>query len=215
MLKNLIFDVGEVLLEYRWGEALTDIGVDAEEAREIGGKLVRDPVWMMMDYGVMSAEEVAEKMKIIYPEDAEKMGWILRHPEHLVVPRPEIWERVHRLKEKGYRIYILSNYGKDMWEAHAAYQPFMRDLDGCVVSCRIHLLKPDARIYEYLLREYGLKREESVFFDDKAVNTEGARAVGLPAVTIPSRGFLAALLDEIEKSGGAGLPAEAVQGLIQ
>ncbi|KAB0578434.1 putative hydrolase of the HAD superfamily [Fusobacterium naviforme] len=213
MLKNIIFDVGDVLLEYRWPEALMALGLPEQEARTLGRRMVHDPIWTMMDYGVMTPLEVAEKMRIVYPEQGDKIQWMMEHPKTLYVPRPEIWERVHRLKKQGYRLFILSNYGKEMWEAHAAFQPFMQDMDGAVISYRMHLLKPNRDIYEYLLDTYALKPEESLFFDDRRVNTDGAKSAGIPSVTVRSREFLRETLDRILAEGEDGVPEEAAEGV--
>ena len=53
--------------------------------------------------------------------------------------------------------------------------------DGIVVSSDIHIVKPDIRIYEYLLETYHLKAEECLFIDDRADNIEGAQRVGMQA----------------------------------
>lgn len=208
MLKNLIFDVGGVLLEYRWEKALTDMGLDETEAYAIGDKLVHDPIWPMMDYGVMTIDEVLEKLKMVYPELEEKMAWILHHPEVLPVPRPEIWEKIKRLKEMGYRIFILSNYGAELWDAHVKDRPFMKYAEGAVVSCRIHMMKPQRRIYEYALQTFGISGDESVFFDDREENTEAARQVGIKALTVLSRTWLSERLDSLIAHGEKGLFGE-------
>jgi hypothetical protein len=208
MLKNLIFDVGGVLLEYQWYKALTDLGYDETEAQEVGKKLVRDPIWPMMDYGVMTIDEVREKLKLVYPELEEMMAEILKNPKVLAVPRPEIWDQIRRLKEAGYRIFLLSNYGEELWEAHVAHQPFMQHVEDAVISCRIHMVKPQRRIYTYALQKFGIRGEESVFFDDRPENTLAARKAGLPAITVSSREDLNQILERLLEEGEESLPEE-------
>ena len=112
------------------------------------------------------------------------------------IPRPDVWERVHALKQKGYRIYLLSNYSKDFFEVHTKGASFMDDIDGKVVSYEIHEMKPDKIIYEHLLGKYDLKPEESVFFDDRPENTETAEELGIKSYTITSKEYLLSVLDE-------------------
>ena len=60
--------------------------------------------------------------------------------------------------------------------------PVVRDFDGHVLSHEVGMLKPAAEIYEWTLRRYGFKAEQTVFVDDLAANCAGARAVGMPAI---------------------------------
>ncbi len=55
-------------------------------------------------------------------------------------------------------------------------------LDGTVISSEEHLLKPEPEIYRCVCERFGLKPEECLFTDDKPVNVEGAKAIGMNAV---------------------------------
>ena len=112
------------------------------------------------------------------------------------LPRKDVREKVHALKEKGYRIYLLSNYNGDFFRAHTKDADFINDIDGKVVSYEIHKIKPDAEIYEYLLEKYDLKAEESVFFDDREENTKAAEKLGITSYTITSKEYLLEVLDK-------------------
>ena len=113
------------------------------------------------------------------------------------VPRKDVWKKVHQLKEKGYHIYLLSNYSEDLFHKHTADADFMKDIDGMVVSWQIHKTKPSPDIYLHLLETYGLTPSECIFFDDRPANTEAARKLGIQAVTITSRDVLMAELEKL------------------
>ena len=81
-------------------------------------------------------------------------------------------------KEQGYRLYVLSNASSSFYQYFPRFAPF-EYFDGLVVSCDIHIVKPDIRIYRYLLETYGLAPEECFFIDDMAANVEGARKAGI------------------------------------
>ena len=51
-----------------------------------------------------------------------------------------------------------------------------------VISCRIHMVKPDPEIYEYLLNEYGLIAGETVFIDDTDINLNAASKFGIKPI---------------------------------
>ena len=198
MIKNLIFDVGEVLLEYRWTDMLMDYGLSHAEAKRIGEELFHKPIWTAgLDGGLLTIEKAIEKYAVLHPDDIDVISWFLRHGEFMMVRRPEVWEKLALLKKKGYRIYILSNYSEELFSKHTKDAGFLNILDGGIISYQIHLLKPNARIYKALLEKYSLKAEECMFFDDKEENVNGAGRVGMKAVQVTSREMLNIMLDEM------------------
>lgn len=193
--KNLIFDVGNVLLEYRWDQMLLDYGLSKEEAAVAGPLFFEHPNWKELDLGVLSVEEVICLYEKSLPQYAGLIRWFLTHLELMPVARKDVWEKVRLLKEKGYKIYLLSNYNKDFFEVHTKDADFLKVIDGKVVSYEIHQIKPEPAIYEYLLQKYSLKPEESVFFDDRPENTETAEKLGIQSYTITSKEYLLDILD--------------------
>lgn len=72
----------------------------------------------------------------------------------------------------------------------------MNDIDGKVVSYQIHEIKPNSKIYLYLLDKYNLKADQCLFFDDREQNVEGAEKLGIHAIRVESK---EQLLGELEK----------------
>ncbi len=196
MIKNIIFDVGDVLLEYRWKDMLKDYGLPDDEAYKVGNLMFNDNLWHEFDLANMTRDEIVGQYLKNYPDYAEVMQWFMTHGELMHVKREDVWEKAQKLKEKGYGIYILSNYSQELFEKHTKEAPFISLADGVVVSYQIHITKPDEKIYRYLLDKYNLKAEECIFFDDREENTEAARKLGIEAITVTSKEFL---LDELDK----------------
>lgn len=198
MIKNLIFDVGGVLFDYRWKEMFMDYGLDEDNAIRVGTQMFNDPdrTWDIFDLGIKSDEEIADIFCKKYPGDEDVIRWFIRHGEYMQVPRPKVWKKVHELKQKGYKIYILSNYPESLFKKHTEYADFMDDIDGLMVSYMIHKAKPAEDIYKALCNKYGLDRSESIFFDDRSENVEGAVKFGMKSVKILSEQVL---LDELDR----------------
>ncbi len=196
MIKNIIFDVGDVLLEYRWKDMLKDYGLQDDEAYKVGNLMFNDNLWHEFDLANMTRDEIVGQYLKNYPDYAKVMQWFMTHGELMHVKREDVWEKAQKLKEKGYGIYILSNYSQELFEKHTKDAPFISLADGVVVSYQIHITKPDEKIYRYLLDKYNLKAEECIFFDDREENTEAARKLGIEAITVTSKEFL---LDELDK----------------
>lgn len=200
VIKNIILDIGDVLLEYRWHDMLTDYGLTDEDAEKVGTLMFSDNLWHELDLAVMTYDEIVRQYTDNYPEYADTIQWFLSHGEFMHVKREDVWEKVHKLKEKGYKIYILSNYSENLFTKHTSDAPFIKLADGVVVSYQIHLTKPDEKIYRYLLDKYNLKAEECLFFDDRQENTEGAIKLGINAITVTSKELLLEELDKILES---------------
>ena len=200
-LKNIIFDVGHVLLSYQWAAPLLNAGLPEEEAIRISREIARSHLWPLLDYGIVTIPEIVEKYSMIYPEDAENIALWFSDLESLPIPREEIWKRVHLLKEAGYRLYLLSNYEEVLFRTHTAGRPFMDDMSGGVISYEVHMVKPEERIYRFLLKKYGLRPEECAFFDDRPENCLGADDAGILGVQVLSEEQFARILDALLSAG--------------
>ena len=112
------------------------------------------------------------------------------------VARPKVWELVHKLKEQGYKVYLLSNYSEELFKKHTEYADFMNDIDGLIVSYMIHKAKPDRAIYEALCEKYRLEPSECLFFDDRLENVQAAVNYGMQAKQVLSK---EGLVEDLEK----------------
>ena len=191
MKKNLIFDVGDVLIGYRWKEMLTDdFGLSEERAEEIGMGIFEDPIWAEFDKGLVSIDELVEHYCRRFPEEVKTVRRFFYGEDLIAVRRDKVWNRIEELKQKGYGIFILSNYSEYLFRKHTDGLPFRDKLDGGIVSYQVNMLKPDPQIYIHLLEKYGLDPEECIFYDDRKDNVEAARAMGIEAVVISSENML-------------------------
>lgn len=195
MIKNIIFDVGEVLLGYRWQYVFEQAGLSNEEANRIGQALFADELWEMLDLGNMSHEEVKKAYQKKFPKDAKAIDFFFNHADLMQIERPTVWERISRLKEKGYGIYLLSNYSEVLFQTHTKGASFLDVIDGAVISYQVHVTKPNPQIYRILMEKYDLKAEECLFFDDRKENTKAAEELGIKAVTVQSEEHILKELD--------------------
>lgn len=196
MYKNIIFDVGGVLFDYHWIDVIAMTGISYEEALELGPKLFESPLWQELDLGIRPYFEVVEELANANPGYEENVKEFLTKVERMPEGRPKVWEEVKRLKKAGYKLYILSNYSEYMFSIHTKDKPFIKEMDGLMVSYMPHICKPDRGIYEALIAKYGLNPAECLFFDDRKENVEGAIACGIDAVEITSEEVL---LNEMAK----------------
>ena len=182
MIKNIILDMGNVLLDYNPNVILNKVCDNEEEKQIIFKNLFQGPEWIMGDLGQIKNSERYELVKERVPEYLhKKLKECVDYWDICMVPVNGAKEFCKNVKEKGYKIFVLSNACSKFYE----YFPKEYDLnffDGVVVSSDVHIIKPNEAIYNYLLEKYGLVPEESLFIDDREDNVEGARKVGMNAV---------------------------------
>lgn len=187
MKKNLIFDVGGVLIGYRWKEMLMDdFGLSDEKAEEIGTKIFNDPIWPDFDRGNVHIDSLVEHYCGLYPEDSDIFRRFFYGNDKMATEREAVWKKMEDLKKKGYNIYILSNYSEYLFKKHTDAMPFRGILDGGIVSYQTGVIKPEAEIYTNLLEKYDLDPKDCMFFDDIAANVEAARSIGIDSRMITS-----------------------------
>lgn len=197
-MKNIIFDVGSVLIGYRWRDMCLEAGWEEEKADKIGRGFFDSPLWPDFDAGFITTEELIESVAEIYPELREDARWFITGGKKMVTERPKVWELAGKLKEKGFKLYLLSNYSEELFRLHTDGFPFLDLMDGGVISYQIKKIKPDPAIYQYLMQKYQLKPEDCLFFDDRPENTEAARRLGMAAVTV-EEGSEELLVRELER----------------
>ena len=196
-IRNLIFDVGSVLIGYRWKEMLTnDFGIEDSHAEEIGHRMFEDPIWEDFDRGSVDTDELIDHYCGLYQEDSATIMRMILEGERMMVRRDTLWKRIEELKESGFKIFILSNYSEFLFKKHTEPIPFMDKLDGMVVSYEVHMLKPEPGIYEHILKKYSLVPEECLFFDDRQENIDAAIKMGIQSVQVTSE---ETLVKELEK----------------
>ena len=179
MIRNIVFDMGNVILRFDPEYFMTREGILAEEDRKIiRNQLFRSVEWAMMDLGYQT-EDTAEPLVLArIPERLhEKAIRLLRNWADAGETVPGMEDLVRRLKEAGYGIYLLSNASvaqHDYWPK----APVSRLFDGKLISCDVKFVKPCPEIYRLFTEKFGLKPEECIFIDDSHANVAGAIACG-------------------------------------
>ncbi|MCR5790547.1 MAG: HAD family phosphatase [Lachnospiraceae bacterium] len=197
-IRNIIFDMGNILIGFRWKDMLEeDRGLSPERAKDVGRAVFKSTLWEQFDMGLLSFRELKEGYRETEPALFEDIRWFLDNADRMGVDRPETWALVNRLKkEKGYRLYILSNYSEHLYELHAARAEKAIAFDGTLISYMVKMVKPDTAIYRECLSRFGLTAEESIFIDDTPDNVKGAESVGMRGVCVRTEEAVNELLTE-------------------
>lgn len=180
MIRNIIFDMGNVLLRFDKDLFIQRLGVSQED-----GKILMDEVfcsleWSRMDRGSMTEAQAAESICHRVPVHLHQAVHSLTDQwERPILPVEGTYELVEQLKNAGYGIYLLSNASfrqHDYWP----FIPCSKFFDGTLISADVHLVKPQPEIYRLLFEKFSLVPEECFFIDDSPPNIEGAFFCGMP-----------------------------------
>ena len=182
MIKNIIFDIGNVLTDFRWEDFLKEKGITGEEFDKVAKISVRGPYWQEFDRGIWSDEQILESFISLEPEMEETIHRAFDNISGIVVIRDYACEWIKSLKESGYKVYYLSNFSKKAEAECPESLEFIELMDGGILSYKDKLIKPDHAIYELLLSRYGLKADECVFFDDMEANVKAANELGIHGI---------------------------------
>ena len=178
----VIFDVGNVL--YGWDPdsfLVRQIADDAERLRFIEDTDLYS--WHDTLDGGRDFASAAAELSETFPAYAEHIAaWGSRFGVTIRDPVPGVHAIVEALDARGVPLFAITNFSADFWAPFQAREAdFFRRFRDIVVSGEEKLLKPDPAIYYLALDRFGLKPAEALFIDDRAINVEGALAVGMKA----------------------------------
>ena len=177
MIKNVIFDCGQVLIRYNETEIAANYVDTPEEAEFLGRIAMARKYWNRFDEGTLTEADYLEQVKTELPEHLHKAveklvwGWIKACP--MIDGMEDI---VRDVKKSGKKLYLLSNFNPRL---RTEPYPILSEFDALVISGEINKVKPDRAIYDYLLDTYALNPEECIFIDDNPANIAMAESLGI------------------------------------
>lgn len=199
MIKNIVLDAGRVLVAWQPKQLMKELGFSDEIIVRLSKALFESGVWNEADRGVLSDAEFLDLAISQAPEYEKEIRLFWNNIDKAIWQLTYTREWIRGMKQNGYHVYVLSNYGNFTYEkTRETALSFLEDVDGAIFSYQVRMIKPDAEIFQALFKKYGLTPEESVFLDDLPANVEGARAVGMKGIVFTN---LKDALVELQKLG--------------
>lgn len=182
-MRNIIFDMGNVLIAYDPERFLDREGIaDAGDRRRLNAAVFGSPDWARLDRGELDEPEFADLALARLPARLHAVARrLIFHWEQPMEPVPGMADFVRECKDRGMGVYLLSNASRRQRE----YWPDIPGsalFDGAVVSAFERCVKPMPGIYRILLERYGLNAEECVFVDDVPANVAAAKDAGMEGI---------------------------------
>ncbi len=197
MITTVIFDIGNVLTDFRWKDFVAGFDYSDEIKERVGRAAMGSKAWDDFDRG-LPEETVLEEFVKNDPgvekelrEMFKDIGGTLKMFETSIP-----W--LEDLKRQGYRRLILSNLSQKTVRECAHALKFLDHVDGGILSYRVGMIKPEPGIYRLLIKRYDLVPEECVFIDDREENIITAKGFGINGIVFTDR---KTVLKELEKLG--------------
>lgn len=184
MIKNVIFDLGKVLINNDPSEYLRKYGYEEDKYQALFDAVWTDSLWADMDVAkyesfkdiveiyVGKHKELETELRMFFNED-----WMALYTQY-----DDTVKFYNELCDAGYNIYLLTNFSKDGYDYISRKFEFFKRAKGSVVSSHIKIAKPNPEIYKYLLEKYKLNPDECVFIDDSAANIKTANRLGIHGI---------------------------------
>ncbi|MBO5293510.1 MAG: HAD family phosphatase [Lachnospiraceae bacterium] len=187
MIKTVIFDIGNVLVDYNWRGFFEQFDLEPEIFDRLSQASVLNEDWNEFDRGVLSTEEVLALFRENDPEIAEVIDRVFENARGLVTKRDYAIPWMKKLHAGGYQVLVLSNFSQKVLEDCSDAMDFLPYTDGGILSYREKVIKPMPEIYERLIAQNALVPEECVFLDDLQQNLDGAAAFGIQTILFTTK----------------------------
>lgn len=186
-ITTVVLDIGNVLAGFDWREYLDSFGFPEKTKERIAKATFLGQNWKEVDRGAKTDEEIYADCLREVPELEQELSQVWQGRLGIVKEYDYASDWILSLKQKGYQVYILSNYGINTFAEAKKSFDFLRHADGMVISYEIKHIKPEPEMYEELIRRYDIIPERAVFIDDLLPNIEAARKKGFHAIQFTTK----------------------------
>lgn len=187
MIETVIFDIGNVLVDFCWEKHFKSKGLTGQKLEALADATVRSQTWYLFDQGIYTDEEILEMLIQNAPSLEKEIRMIFENLSGTIEPYDYAKNWILELKEKGYKVLLLSNFSEKAFHECKEKMDFVKYADGGILSYREKLIKPNPQIYETLIERYSLVPEKCVFLDDTEKNLKEAEKFGIHTILFTSR----------------------------
>ncbi len=183
-MKNIIFDIGNVLLDFQPEKYLQQY-FSPSVMGDLMMIIFSSDEWIELDMGTMMIQDAIQSLTLKHPHYHDEIIFVMENWTHMMTPLQKNVEIVKELKDKGYHLYLLSNFHKEAIQTMFQRYDFFNLFEGGIISANEKLVKPDKKIYQLLLHRYHLETSESLFIDDMLANINMAKECHIHGLYLP------------------------------
>jgi putative hydrolase of the HAD superfamily len=182
MIRNVIFDLGNVLLGFKPEEFLIKENYPADIRQLLMKDVFLSKEWQDIDRGEITADTAIGLIAGRSLLKREEIALIFKKRDEMLIPLDLNIKLLPELKKAGYRLFFLSNFPADIFPEIRSRYSFFSYFDNGIISADVKCIKPDIRIFRIFLEKFSLDPAECLFIDDMEVNVISAREAGMEAL---------------------------------
>ncbi|AZQ42592.1 HAD family hydrolase [Streptococcus periodonticum] len=203
MIKNLVFDFGNVLIEWNPAKILAAF-VKEEDRKRVEAAIFDSGLWAQTDTGQLTLEAAIQAAQTLLDSSySATVEAIFTHWYETVDVYHQLQEKIFEWAQLGYGIYILSTTSEIFYAVeNAGLLPMTKVLTGKILSYEVGFAKPDKSIYQKLLTQYALHANQCVFIDDLQINLDAAKSLGFETILATSEQQNIIAIEELLKKKG-------------
>jgi FMN phosphatase YigB (HAD superfamily) len=179
MLKNIIFDLGNVLISFKPSEYFDKNKYPETIKATILTDIFGSKEWRELDKGEINTAQAIESIALRSSLNKEEIAHIFNLRTDIIFPLDSNVRLLPVLKKQGFGLYYLSNFPFDIFDEVKDGYYFFKYFDGGLISSEVKSSKPENKIYEALIEKYSLIPEECLFIDDIEINVRVAEVMGM------------------------------------
>lgn len=197
MIKTIVFDLGNVLIDFCWEAYIEKLPYDETTKQAISQAMFLSEEWGEFDRSAVPDEEI--------------LGWFIAHAPNYETEIRAAFEELdstvrlydttvpwlRKLKKAGYHLYYLSNFPRKTYDQVKELMAFTQEMDGGIYSFEVQMVKPEPQIYQLLMERYGIDPTAAVFLDDNQTNIDAAKALGFHTILVKSHEQAVRELEEL------------------
>lgn len=182
MIKNIILDIGDVLVKSDYHQFFLSKGYDEVMTKRLEAATFFSPAWKELDRGVWSFEEIMNAFIGNDPEIEPALRSVFEDTGGFITAFPYAEDWIRELQAEEMKVYCLSNLSDLIFNGCRSELTFLNHVDGKILSWQERMVKPDPAIYRLMLERYQLRPEECIFVDDLEKNVAAAMSLGMHGV---------------------------------
>ncbi len=185
-IKNIVFDFGNVICRYDPYFMMESFPLSEEEKELFSAKIFNSPFWKDADRGYSYRDVLFHDVLQELPDSLKEFFYacVARYDfeEKFMPLNPGIDDLIVALKQRGYKIFLLSNIGLN-FHYLSLKLPVLSLFDGKFASCDFGLIKPEEAVYQAFFDKFSIAPEECIFIDDSHENVSASEKAGMRALT--------------------------------
>ena len=182
ILRNVIFDVGNVLVRWSPAEIIHLTFTHPFQTNVWIQKIFKHETWQLLNLGLVTEAEAQTRYQTLYGLTPSQTARLFYYIKATQIPIYQSQDLLEHAQQAGLRVFGLTDNIKEI-VAHLRQQyDFWQWFEAVVVSAEVGMMKPHPEIFQYLLQHHQLHADETVFIDDHLPNIAAASSLGMHTI---------------------------------